>query len=148
MPVEVGSILEGKVVNIMPFGAFVSLPGGETGLVHISEVALEYVKNVSDHLKQDDTVRVKVIKIDESGKISLSIKKVLLEDKKASLGQAEAAPDSDMDSLAFGLNDRKLSFEDMLNKFKLDSDERIQALKRNVNTRRSGGYKRFSGKNY
>ena len=77
MSVEVGTILEGKVVSIMPFGAFISLPEGKTGLVHISEVAVNYVKDVSEHLKQGQTVKVKVIKIDEKGKISLSIKKAI-----------------------------------------------------------------------
>lgn len=58
MSVEVGKILEGKVVSIVPFGAFVSLPEGQTGLVHISEVAAAYVQNVSDYLKENQTVRV------------------------------------------------------------------------------------------
>lgn len=75
MSVEVGKVLEGKVVSIVPFGAFVSLPDGETGLVHISEVAAAYVQNVSDYLKENQMVKVKVISVDEKGKISLSIKR-------------------------------------------------------------------------
>lgn len=75
MPVELGKIVEGKVTNVMPFGAFVALPENQTGLIHISEVASDYVKDIHEHIKQGDVVRAKVIKIDDSGKISLSIKK-------------------------------------------------------------------------
>ena len=74
MALEVGAVVEGKVVSIMPFGAFVSLPEGKTGLVHISEVAIGYVKNVADHLSANQSVKVKVVGIDPKGKISLSIK--------------------------------------------------------------------------
>ena len=74
MEVEVGKIVEGRVTGITNFGAFIQLPNGRTGLVHISEVALDYVKDIRDHIKADDVVKVKVISIDEKGKISLSIK--------------------------------------------------------------------------
>ena len=73
--VSVGSILDGKVVSIMPFGAFVSIGDNQSGLVHISEVSADYIKDINDRLKVGDSVRVKVIKIDESGRINLSIKK-------------------------------------------------------------------------
>ena len=74
MPLEVGSLLEGTVSGITNFGAFVQLPGGETGLVHISEISDVYVKDVKDFLKQNDKVKVKVISVDPQGKIALSIK--------------------------------------------------------------------------
>ncbi len=147
MPVEVGNVFEGKVVSIMPFGAFISLPEGKTGLVHISEVALDYVKNVSDHLKENDTVKVKVIKIDEKGKISLSIKKVLMEERKSGPGQTYVVRPANVDWQSPRGNEPELSFEDKLNKFKTDSDERMHDIRRNANSRRSGGYKR-SGGNY
>ena len=82
MEVEVGKIVEGRVTGITNFGAFIQLPNGRTGLVHISEVALDYVKDIRDHLKADDVVKVKVISIDEKGKISLSIKKAIEQQKK------------------------------------------------------------------
>ena len=72
--VSVGSILEGKVVSVMPFGAFVDIGNKQSGLVHISELSSRYVKDINDCVKKGDTVKVKVIKIDESGKISLSMK--------------------------------------------------------------------------
>lgn len=74
MSIEVGSKLEGKVTGITHFGAFVELPGKVTGLVHISEVADNYVKDVKDFLKIDDIVTVKVVNVDNDGKIGLSIK--------------------------------------------------------------------------
>ena len=75
MQIEVGSILEGKVTGIIKFGAFVELPEGKSGMVHISEISNTYVENVSDFLQEGQTVKVKVLAINENGKISLSIKK-------------------------------------------------------------------------
>ena len=75
MQIEDGSILRGKITGLAPFGAFVELEGGKTGLVHISEVSNEYVDDISHHLTAGQTVKVKVISVDEQGKISLSIKK-------------------------------------------------------------------------
>ena len=69
--------MEGKVTGITKFGAFVSLPEGKTGLVHISEIAHSYVNDINEHLKTGQDVKVKVIAIDESGRINLSIKKAL-----------------------------------------------------------------------
>lgn len=77
MAVEVGQVLEGKVVKIAAFGAFVQLESGETGLVHISEVANTYVSDINEHLKVGDAAKVKVVSLGEGGRISLSIKKAL-----------------------------------------------------------------------
>ena len=76
MEFGVGSILEGKVTGITKFGAFVALPEGRSGLVHISEIAYSYVNEVSDHLQEGQQVKVKVIGIDDNNRINLSIKKV------------------------------------------------------------------------
>ena len=75
MSIEVGNKLKGKITGIKKFGAFVELPEGKSGLVHISEVADNYVENVEDHLSVGDEVEVKVLSIADDGKISLSIKK-------------------------------------------------------------------------
>ncbi len=75
MEFGVGSIVEGKVSGITKFGAFISLPEGKSGLVHISEIAYSYVNDVHEHLNEGDQVKVKVIGIDEAGRINLSIKK-------------------------------------------------------------------------
>lgn len=77
MELEVGAIVEGKVTGITKFGAFVALPGGRSGLVHISEVAYTYVNEVSDFLAVGQDVTVKIIGIDESNRINLSIKQTL-----------------------------------------------------------------------
>ncbi|GEL08698.1 S1 domain-containing post-transcriptional regulator GSP13 [Salisediminibacterium halotolerans] len=72
---EVGSIVEGKVTGIKPFGAFVALDEKKQGLVHISHIAHGYVKDINEVLSVGDQIKVKVLSVDEeSGKISLSIK--------------------------------------------------------------------------
>ena len=82
MSLEKGSIVDGKVTGVMPFGAFVSLPDNKSGLVHISEITKEYVKDINDHIKQGDEVKVKVIDIDKNGKINLSIRQAQAPEKK------------------------------------------------------------------
>lgn len=143
MQLEVGNIVEGKITGITAFGAFVQLEGGATGLVHISEVALTYVKDIKDHLKENETVKVKVLTIDKNGKVSLSIKKALESEagnKRPTSGFKSKPTESN-----FKRNNTPpapLTFEDKLNRFKLDSDERMLDLKRNVESKRGGSYKR------
>lgn len=122
MAIAVGSIVEGRVTGITKFGAFVELPGGVTGLVHISEVADAYVKDVKDYLKEQDQVQVKVINIDEKGKIGLSIK--------------QARPDYEARPPRRSRSDE--SFEDKLNKFLRDSDEKLSDLRRHTEAKRGG----------
>ena len=74
MELAVGQVLEGTVTGITKFGAFVSLEGGKSGLVHISEVANAYVSDVHDHVEIGQKVKVKVLSLGEAGKINLSIK--------------------------------------------------------------------------
>lgn len=146
MAIEVGNIVEGKIVNVMPFGAFVALPEDKTGLVHISEVSSEYVEDINACIKQGDIVKVKVIKIDDSGKISLSIKKA--EEKKRERKREEkSAPSGPIRpvDIDWSRKDDGLSFEDKLSKFKQDSDEKMLSLKRSNESKRSGGYRRGGG---
>ena len=75
MQFEVGAIVEGKVTSITNFGAFVELPDKSTGMVHISEVAPTYVREIRDFLTEGQQVKVKVINVSPDGKIALSIKK-------------------------------------------------------------------------
>ncbi|GAW92236.1 S1 RNA-binding domain-containing protein [Calderihabitans maritimus] len=131
MSLVVGSIVEGVVTGIARFGAFVELPGGITGLVHISEIADAYVKDVNDYLKKEDKVRVKVIEIEE-GKIKLSIKQAdpnYEERKRRGKGEQPGGPN--------------LSFEEKLARFLKESDERQQDLKRHFVSKRGGrgGYR-------
>jgi polyribonucleotide nucleotidyltransferase len=75
--VEVGQIYEGPVVKILDFGAVVTLMPGKDGLVHISQIAHERVKAVSDYLKEGDIVKVKVVELDDKGKVRLSMKALI-----------------------------------------------------------------------
>lgn len=85
MSIEVGNVVEGVVTGITNFGAFVELPEGKTGLIHISEVADVYVKDVHDFLSEKDKVKVKVLSIDDRGKIALSIKQLQEKSRKLRL---------------------------------------------------------------
>lgn len=75
MDLAVGAIVEGKVTGITKFGAFVALPEGKSGMVHISEVASTFVNDIKDFLQEGQQVKVKIINIDQAGRINLSIKK-------------------------------------------------------------------------
>ncbi len=85
MQMEVGAVLEGRVTGITSFGAFVSLPDGKSGLIHISEVANTYVSDVHEFLSVGQTVKVRVLSVSPEGKISLSA-------KRAESAPAPAAP--------------------------------------------------------
>ncbi len=78
--VKVGKIYTGKVSSVKDFGAFIEVAPGQDGLCHISELDTEYVKSASDVVKIGDTVRVKVISIDDQGRIKLSRKAVVAEE--------------------------------------------------------------------
>ncbi len=133
MALEVGQIVEGKVSGITGFGAFVDLPGGLTGLVHISEVARNYVKDINEHLTLNQTVKVKVLTLDEKGKISLSIKKAQENMPRRSPEPFKGKP-VEIDWLSNGQKD--MSFEDMMASFKQSSDAKMLDIKRNVETKR------------
>ncbi len=143
MELEIGSIIEGKVTSVMPFGAFVSLPDNKSGLVHISEITKEYINDINDYVKQGDKVKVKVIGVDKAGKIGLSIKKALSEIRAKAVPSNEPVRPADIDWNA--RSDEELSFEDKLSRFKKDADEKMLALKRSNESKRSGGYRRGGG---
>lgn len=144
MAIEVGSIIEGKVSRVMPFGVFITLSDNKVGLVHISEASTAYIENINEHFKIGDQVRAKVIKIDDDGKISLSIKGAIEKKREKKVIQKEKnnGPIRPADIDWGRKNDDELSFEDKLSKFKQDSDERMLALKRSNESKRSGGYRR------
>ena len=123
MAIDVGSIVEGVVTGITNFGAFIELPDKITGLVHISEVADAYVKDVRDYLKEQDHVKVKVIHVDEKGKIGLSIKQA--NPTIRNVNRERRLPPT-------------VSFEDKLSKFIKDSDERQTEFRRATDSKRGG----------
>lgn len=140
MSIEVGSKLQGKVTGITNFGAFVELPEGSTGLVHISEVADNYVKDINEHLKVGDVVEVKVINVEKDGKIGLSIKKA-----KERPPEAPQRPQYNSQRPRQGRandnrnnNNRGENFESKMARFLKDSEERITSLKRNTESKRGG----------
>ena len=135
MLLEVGKVVDGKVSGITNFGAFIQLPEGKTGLVHISEVAEEYVKDIYAHLKENQPVKVKVISVD-NGKISLSIKKAI-----ENRPNFKSVKPVDVDWNKNG--HENLSFDEKLAKFMKDSDEKMHDLKKSFESKRgSGGYKK------
>ncbi len=139
MEFTVGAILEGKVKSITKFGAFISLPEGKSGLVHISEIAYTYVSEVREFLTEGQEVRVQILAIDPSGRINLSIKRAQPRPQKqagprpqqsasrpAPVRTQSAAPKQQMPMMGQVLqpsNDR--SFEDKLKAFMSESDSKI-----------------------
>jgi S1 RNA binding domain protein len=116
--IEVGAVIDGTVARITPYGAFLQLEDGRLGLVHISEVDRNYVKDVHDHLREGDVVQAKVVAIKEDGKIDLSIK--ALQDPAPPRARRGSDPE----------------FEQMLKKFMRQSEERLVDYKRAVEHKR------------
>lgn len=137
MSIEVGSKVQGKVTGITNFGAFVELPGGTTGLVHISEVADSYVKDVNDHLKVGDQIEVKVISV-KDGKTSLSIKKTIDKPEGHSQRQTRSGGRNSKDFRSKGNFKPKESFEDKMANFLKSSEENLSTLKRSTESKRGG----------
>lgn len=115
-----GLVVSGEVISTKPFGAFIKLESGETGLVHISQISSKYVEKVEDELQVGATVKAKVLSIDPSGKISLSIK-ALQEDRPPREKRGG-------DRRGGGRNSRPADFEDMMKKWMKSSEERLSAL--------------------
>ena len=144
MSLEVGAIVEGEVTGITNFGAFVQLPEGKVGLIHISEVSNVYVKDVHDFLKEHDKVKVKVLSIDERGKIGLSIKQLTPPPAAPAPQPKPQRPQNENRERRVGARVQNtrvvspLTFEDKLSKFLKDSDDRMLDLKRNTESKRGG----------
>ena len=132
MEFGVGSILGGQVTGITKFGAFVSLPEGKSGLVHISEIAYSYVNDVKDHLKEGQEVKVKVIGIDENGRINLSIKKAMdPPPRPAGQGRPGGRPGGHSGGGFRGkpAPAEPTTFEDRLKQFMASSDSKLSELR-------------------
>ena len=187
MAIEVGNVFEGRVTGVKPFGAFVALPEGRTGMVHISEVSNEYVQDIAAVLHDGDTVKVQVINVAPDGKIALSIKRLLPPAPRAPRPPREGGfghgphgngphgngprPGGSREGGRFGgprpggngpreggrrgpardaaprvwqpkapAKSDNLSFEDMMSRFKSQSEEKMADLDHETNNRRGGGY--------
>ncbi len=126
MPIEQqqvipGAIVEGVVQGITRFGAFVELPDGRVGLVHISEIADTYVKDVKDFLQEGQRVKVKVLNVADNGRVGLSVRQARERERQ----HREAAA---------------MSLEDKISKFLKESDEKLATLKLKRDTRRRNRY--------
>jgi len=133
MELTVGQVVEGTVTGITKFGAFVSIEGGKSGLVHISELANSYVSDVHDHVQIGQKVKVRVLSFGDGGKINLSIKRALEEQRPAAQPRRPApakteVPAQSQTSAPVGqlnTDSGNQDFEDRLKRFMQESDSRI-----------------------
>ena len=137
----VGTIVEGKVKSLTKFGAFITLPDGSTGMVHISEVAHTYVNDIHDHLHEGDTVKVMIISM-ENGKTNLSIKRTVAPPPRNAYGAPRQRKNVDYGSNRGGSVNRggnsrsggqqpaqPKSFDDMLKQFMSESDSKMSSIR-------------------
>ena len=165
MAIEVGNVFEGRVTGVKPFGAFVALPEGRVGMVHISEVSNEFVQDIAAVLHDGDTVKVQVINVAPDGKIALSIKRLLPPPPRPARDNRGPRPGAPREGGRSGAprgvgrpprqprdaaprvwqpkapaRSDNLSFEDMMSRFKSQSEEKMADLDHETNNRRGGGY--------
>ena len=151
MAVETGAVVEGTVVRLLNYGVLVRLEDGSTGLVHISEIDQNYVRDVADYFQVNDPVNVKVLAAGERGKIELSVKQALGEgqtlpqrspDAPRVESSSEARPERSFDrgdrNADGPRRESRSSFEDKMKDFMGQSSERLGDLKRNIENKRGG----------
>jgi S1 RNA binding domain protein len=143
MAVEAGQIVQGTVVRLLNYGVLVRLEDSSTGLVHISEIDQNFVRDVADYFAIGDTVTVKVLKAEERGKIELSVKQARGEGEPIKMRtpspdeqQGESAPRAPYDGGS--RREARASFEDKMGEFMRSSSERLSDLKRNIENKRGG----------
>lgn len=144
--IETGSIVEGKVVRIKPFGAIVQLENGGQGLVHISQIANGFVQDINDHVAIGDTVKVKVMSIDEENrKIALSIRDALPRANRSQQGfkprehKNNYEPRGEKTSESSQSKEPVNDFEEKMKEWLKQSNERQAGINKR-NNRRNGGY--------
>ena len=138
MELTVGTIITGKVTSITKFGAFVALPDGKSGLVHISEVAGTFVSDVHDFLTEGQEVPVKVLSVSPEGKISLSVKQAQPPKPRPPHGDRPTRPRGPRSAPAQPAAPAELSFEDKLKQFMSVSDSKQSELNRYMASKRGG----------
>ena len=124
-----GQIVEGKVTNITNFGAFIKLQDGRDGLVHISEIADEFVNDISKFVNINDDVKVKVLSVNNKNKLELSLKQISEEEQ-------EKKP------VKLKKKERKTEFEDIVTKFLKRSEEKQIDIRRNLKKKQGISKKR------
>lgn len=160
MALEIGEIVEGKVTGLTKFGAFVNLPEEKVGMVHISEVSTTYVKDIGDFLEKGQSVKVKILNIDEGGKISLSMKQVPENAEATKVAEADrsergerrekkrSAPNVWQGQKSKFADKDELTFEEMMSQFKQQSDDKLTDLKRATESKHGGFSRRGGNKRY
>ena len=121
MQIQIGQIVEGRVTGITKYGAFVNIDGETSGMVHISEITTGFIKDINEVLKINQTVKAVVLNINENGKLALSIKQLNQTERTEAVN-----PENDAKVNPGGNSN---NFEDMMSKFKKDSDEKMSGLK-------------------
>jgi len=147
MAIDIGSTVEGTVVKLADYGAIVRLEGGKTGLIHISEVADTFVRDVKDYFKEHDRVRVKILSVNSKGRYELSTKQIEQPPKEPPPPrERRRAVERTPEPVNLGPDDfiearrspEALGFEERFSKFMKDSEDRLLDLKRNIESKRSG----------
>ncbi len=133
MAIDVGTVAEGKVTGITRYGAFVTLADNTVGMVHISEISYQYVNDIHDVLEIGQQVKVKVVNVDENGRISFSIKKAAPPPPRPARPAVQPIVRKTPPKPA----PEDMSFEDKLKEFMQSSDSRISDLK-HYNDRKTG----------
>lgn len=129
---EIGSIYTGKVTGITKFGCFVAFDENKSGMVHISEVSSGFVNDINEVLKVNDEVKVKIIKIDENGRINLSIKKAEPRKEFKRERREQKTEAVHYTPKKKNINMAEMTFEDKLKMFMTDSQERLTNVKHNT----------------
>ena len=154
MELAVGTIISGKVTAITKFGAFVSLPGGKSGLVHISEVAAAFVSDIHDYLTEGQEVTVKILSVSPEGKINLSIKQAQPQQERPQPARSARPQGGRPGPRSGGRSPRPAqaavamqspaepSFEDKLKQFMTQSDSKQSELNRYMAGKRGSGRRR------
>ena len=141
MTIEIGSTIEGTVVKVADYGAIVRLAGGKMGLVHISEVADTFVRDVREFVKENDRINVKVLKVNNKGRYELSAKQadeVAVEVRERMPAPTQQRPHHEpyREYSAEHLERPPVTFEDKLSRYMKDSQERLLDVKRSVDSKR------------
>ncbi len=155
MDLTTGDVVQGRIAEVRDFGAFVWLGNGQKGLIHISEISDEFVKDIREKVKPNQKVKIKVLSIKEDGRIELSLKQAAgldytrpprVEERDELPMPAPEVFASEPPQLNFSLEDelRKANydFDQMLKVFKRMSEENLVDLKRNLEAKRAGGKKK------
>lgn len=149
MEIQAGEVIQGRVAEVRDFGAFVWLDDNKKGLIHISEISDDYVKDIHNRIKPNQKVKIKVLSVKDDGRIELSLKQAEALDytrppkqerEHSHLPAAEYL--GEPPNINFGDHEGGDEFEFMLKQFKRHSEENLLDNKRNVERKRAGGDKK------